>query len=123
MDGRLKATAEASTESTQQNAAMVEETSAAARNLMNEVKSLADQAGRFRFHGAEGASLAERPAFPAPAAAPARKEPASLRPVAAKAPTLPRAAKEGAYRSPVKPLPAADLGALLRGSDEDWKDF
>jgi methyl-accepting chemotaxis protein len=34
--------------STQQNAAMVEETSAAARNLAGEVTQLADQASRFR---------------------------------------------------------------------------
>ncbi len=34
--------------STQQNAAMVEQTSAAARNLAGEVGSLADQAARFR---------------------------------------------------------------------------
>ncbi len=35
-------------QSTQQNAAMVEETSAASRNLAEEVGNLADQAGRFR---------------------------------------------------------------------------
>jgi methyl-accepting chemotaxis protein len=35
-------------QSTQQNAAMVEETSAAARNLASEVGNLADQAGRFK---------------------------------------------------------------------------
>jgi len=34
-------------QSTQQNAAMVEETSAAARNLTSEVASLAEQAARF----------------------------------------------------------------------------
>ena len=37
--------------STQQNAAMVEETSAAARNLTGEVGMLAEQAGRFRVSG------------------------------------------------------------------------
>jgi methyl-accepting chemotaxis protein len=35
-------------QSTQQNAAMVEETSAASRNLAEEVGNLAEQAGRFR---------------------------------------------------------------------------
>jgi len=41
-------------QSTQQNAAMVEETSAASRNLAEEVGNLADQAGRFRTGGAAG---------------------------------------------------------------------
>ncbi|WP_010544858.1 methyl-accepting chemotaxis protein [Sphingomonas elodea] len=53
--------------STQQNAAMVEETSAAARNLMAEVADLADRADRFRTQQGN-----ERPAHPArraPAAA------------------------------------------------------
>jgi methyl-accepting chemotaxis protein len=35
-------------QSTQQNAAMVEQTSAAARNLAGEVSGLAEQAARFR---------------------------------------------------------------------------
>jgi methyl-accepting chemotaxis protein len=39
-------------QATQQNAAMVEQTSAAARNLSSEVDMLADQAGRFRIGGA-----------------------------------------------------------------------
>ncbi len=39
-------------QSTQQNAAMVEETSAAARNLTVEVATLAEQAGRFQVTGA-----------------------------------------------------------------------
>jgi methyl-accepting chemotaxis protein len=39
---------------TQQNAAMVEETSAAARNLSAEVSRLADQAGRFTIAGSAG---------------------------------------------------------------------
>jgi methyl-accepting chemotaxis protein len=39
-------------QSTQQNAAMVEETSAAARNLTGEVAALAEQASRFTVSGA-----------------------------------------------------------------------
>ncbi|MDQ0250822.1 methyl-accepting chemotaxis protein [Sphingomonas kyeonggiensis] len=43
-------------QSTQQNAAMVEETSAASRNLAEEVGNLADQAGKFRTEGGRGAA-------------------------------------------------------------------
>ncbi|WP_241213499.1 methyl-accepting chemotaxis protein [Sphingomonas sp. ABOLE] len=52
---------------TQQNAAMVEETSAAARNLSNETRLLSDQASRFRVAGDGGASLQGRFATPAEA--------------------------------------------------------
>ena len=45
---RLNDTIRTMDQSTQQNAAMVEETSAAARNLMGEVSDLAERAGRFR---------------------------------------------------------------------------
>jgi methyl-accepting chemotaxis protein len=54
--------------STQQNAAMVEETSAAARNLAGEVGSLADQAARFRVkQGGGRADYATAAAYAAPA--------------------------------------------------------
>lgn len=90
-------------QATQQNAAMVEETSAAARNLMNEVAALADKAGQFRTD--------LRPA--SAAAAPAKR--------AAPAPAK-RPAPEKAYSSPVKPLPAAAVAALTRSND-DWNEF
>lgn len=93
-------------QSTQQNAAMVEETSAAARNLLTEVTGLAEQSGRFRCHGqAQGGA---KPTSAAP-----------------QAPAVPKRGKEGLYQSPVKPLPAAAIGALVRSdrSDDDWKEF
>jgi methyl-accepting chemotaxis protein len=43
--------------STQQNAAMVEETSAATRNLRVEIEGLSEQAGRFRVHAAPSAAM------------------------------------------------------------------
>ncbi len=55
---------------TQQNAAMVEETSAAARNLSNETRLLSDQASRFRVSGGGGGSLQGRFATPAAEARP-----------------------------------------------------
>lgn len=60
-------------QATQQNAAMVEETSAAARNLSSEVTALADRASMF--------SIGNRPAL-----APARNTPVSFTPAAASAP-------------------------------------
>ncbi len=66
---------------TQQNAAMVEQTSAAARNLMNEVSALAEETARFRFDAVRAAP--RRAALPveAPSArnAPARENPAGRR--------------------------------------------
>ena len=67
-------------QSTQQNAAMVEQTSAAARNLSGEVAALAEQAAKFETGGAAG-------------------KPKSFKPIAPKS--------GSGYVSPVKPLPVA----------------
>ena len=87
-------------QATQQNAAMVEETSAAARNLMTEVNALADQAGQFtvdrrsRQAGKTAGSVGR---------------------------------KRGGYDSPIKPLPRAAVAALTRPSvgtsANDWNEF
>ena len=82
-------------QSTQQNAAMVEETSAAARNLASEVGSLADQAGRFKTAPSGGRSVQVRkPNYVTPAA----------------------------YTSLIRPLPAAAFPAMVR-TDDDWTSF
>lgn len=60
-------------QATQQNAAMVEETSAAARNLSSEVTALADRASMFNIGNVSG----HAPAYPA-----ARSSPVSFSPVA-----------------------------------------
>ncbi|MFV0625381.1 cache domain-containing protein [Sphingomonas sp. ac-8] len=65
----ISSTIGAMDQSTQKNAAMVEETSAAARNLAVEVGSLADQAGRFVVDGG-GARAARR--LPASLTVPAK---------------------------------------------------
>jgi len=75
-------------QSTQQNAAMVEQTSAAARNLSTEVGSLADQAARF---------------------VTARRGPA--RPVA-------RQMTPARFAGPVRNLPAAAVTALVRADGD-----
>ncbi|WP_245653508.1 methyl-accepting chemotaxis protein [Sphingomonas pituitosa] len=70
---RLSETIRVMDHSTQQNAAMVEQTSAAARNLMAEINQLVEQAGRFRIDGDTGASAPRAPrasyALPMPATA------------------------------------------------------
>jgi methyl-accepting chemotaxis protein len=83
-------------QATQQNAAMVEETSAAARNLNTEVSALSEQAGRFTV-----GTNSVRPA---------------LRPAARVAKAMEKAV---AYVSPVKALPLAAAGA----GGEDWASF
>jgi methyl-accepting chemotaxis protein len=80
-------------QSTQQNAAMVEQTSAAARNLTGEVSMLAEQAAKFNI----GAAAA----------------PQTFQPVAAA-----RKPATTGYKSPVKPLPAS----IAAGGD-DWASF
>lgn len=105
--------------STQQNAAMVEEGTAAARGLVNQSDLLASVVGRFRL-GAVGmaAPAAARAPWTPPVAASPR--PASPRPVSPR-PISPR---------PVNPRPASPSPAR-RGSlalvqdpqDEDWSEF
>ncbi|MDG2533988.1 methyl-accepting chemotaxis protein [Sphingomonas sp. HITSZ_GF] len=82
-------------QATQQNAAMVEETSAAARNLNTEVSALSEQASRFTVGNA-----AVRPA---------------TRPVARAAKAV--AEKAAAYVSPVKAL------AMAGARGEEWASF
>ncbi len=86
-------------QATQQNAAMVEETSAASRNLSSEVQLLSEQASAFNI----GASQAppRRPAKPAASSIRAKVAPG--------------------YVSPVKPLPAAAVAALT--PSDDWATF
>lgn len=87
---------------TQQNAAMVEQTSAAARNLTEEVRTMADKAARFRTGEGEPRAKAARAVPPAPA------------------PPAPAAAK---LAEPAKPLPPAAVAALRAPVDGDWAEF
>jgi methyl-accepting chemotaxis protein len=92
-------------QATQQNAAMVEQTSAAARNLNAEVTALSDQAGRFTV----GAATVRPALRPTPT------------PAAASRPARPASHKTGDYVSPVKALPAA--AAVHASGDADWTSF
>jgi methyl-accepting chemotaxis protein len=85
-------------QSTQQNAAMVQETSAAARNLNGEVNALTERAAQFRVDGIRTAPRAQRPAGAA---------------------TL-----DQRLAAPTRPLPAAAVPALVRSEgNEDWNEF
>jgi methyl-accepting chemotaxis protein len=81
-------------QSTQQNAAMVEETSAAARNLTSEVAALSEQASKFNVGGA-------------------------TRPVAIRANAPAKPAKATGYVSPVRALPVTALAS----TGDDWASF
>jgi methyl-accepting chemotaxis protein len=94
-------------QSTQQNAAMVEQTSAAARNLTAEVTALADQAAMFKTEEAHvRRTPPQRVAPPQPAQRQAANKPAS------------------GYRSPIKALPAAVARtANASAGHDDWNAF
>ena len=91
-------------QSTQQNAAMVEETSAAARNLMSEVGSLSERASAFQTGAGSG------------------KHKVSLSAPVTKARSLPASGgvSAKAYVSPVAALPADGEG---QGDADNWNDF
>jgi methyl-accepting chemotaxis protein len=113
-------------ESTQQNAAMVEQTSAAARSLNSEVQVLGERADSFRTaaNAAPASFAAARPAAPV-AKAPAKPRAVAPAPAPAPAKAPPKAANQASdrvYKSPVKPLPAAAVNALVRRND-DWDEF
>ena len=104
-------------ESTQQNAAMVEQTSAAARSLNSEVRVLGERADSFRTVGGGAPAAPIRVAKTAPKTV--------AKPVAAAPKIELKAAQqpsERVYKSPVKPLPAAAIASLVRRND-DWDEF
>ncbi|MBY5840818.1 HAMP domain-containing protein [Rhizobium leguminosarum] len=110
---------------TQQNAAMVEESTAASHNLATEAAALNNLLGQFRLTGTGGFS-ASAPIAPAHTAAPR----AAARPAARAAPV--RVAREGTARpaaSPARALGQKIANAFGAGSsaspsqDPDWTEF
>ena len=97
-------------QATQQNAAMVEETSAAARNLLNEVSSLSEQAGQFNTGSQPVSRAAASPPKVTARAVTSRTMPAGL----------PERKRETAYVSPVTALPSS---STMGNSSHDWQDF
>ncbi len=101
---------------TQQNAAMVEEATAASHNLTTETKSLAQTLSQFQVGRKPEAKPGERkPAAPPPKAA---SKPPALRSVQSKAPAA------DARPSPALPAKPAPKPALqVTSSDQGWEDF
>lgn len=121
-------------QATQQNAAMVEQTSAAARNLIEEVGSLAERADAFKIGNARAKpakvagtprDVSKRAPAPAPAlvAAAAAAAPPSAVSLPARPVVRPRAKSSNAtYVSPVKALSHV-AGGGGAAEEQDWKDF
>jgi methyl-accepting chemotaxis protein len=93
---------------TQQNAALVEEASAAAQALTEQASNLTQLISRYRV--GEGAADAVHAGAPASAAAPA---------VERRAPTRPMTGKKRPTTAPAAPARAANGAAVA----EEWKDF
>ena len=109
---------------TQQNAALVEESTAAAASMRDQAQRLAEVVSVFNVGAvAVRAPVAPRPA-PAPAAprpAPAARTALGNKPAAAKPPS---AARLGASPSPAPATTApAPRAATAKGSEEDWESF
>ena len=107
---------------TQQNAALVEQSAAAAESLKDQAVRLAQVVGTFRIDGSNAPAAAPAPApAPAPArpVAATRPGPANSRAPAAKAPTS-AAAKPAPSPAPApSPRPAAAVAA----ADDEWETF
>ena len=102
---------------TQQNAALVEESTAAAASMRDQAQRLAEVVSVFNV-GATSA-LSAAPA-PRPAAAPApRFAPAPAKPAVAARPKPAPAAKLAHSAKPEAPAPAP----AAKGSDDDWESF
>ncbi|OWY27968.1 methyl-accepting chemotaxis protein [Herbaspirillum robiniae] len=102
-------------ETTQQNAALVEEAAAAAQSLQEQASRLSTAVSVFRLHGMHAAAAAS-------VASPVSAAPAA-KPVAAPKASAPRAAAAARSASPKLAAPASASPKLAAGSDEDWEQF
>ena len=113
---------------TQQNAALVEQSAAAAQSLRDQATRLAQVVGTFRLNS-QSAAVQTAPSFSAPPRSePARRVAPSLaRPVTAapaKAAALPKPAPAAAKATaPVAPPAPAAKAATTSGSEGDWESF
>ena len=108
---------------TQQNAALVEEATAAAESLQEQANQLSALVAVFTLHKvATNAAMSSAPAAPrrATAAAPAAAQPAAR----AKASAAPRAALPSpAPRQPAAPARKRDKVAAMAGAEGGWEEF
>ncbi len=105
---------------TQQNAALVEESAAAAQSLREQAEHLAQVVSVFKVNGAAYGGVA-------PPMRAAHKPAAPARPAAAAQSTAPRISQAGSKpatkaAAPAKAAPAR-TPALAQGGDEDWESF
>jgi methyl-accepting chemotaxis protein-1 (serine sensor receptor) len=102
---------------TQQNAALVEESTAAAASMRDQAQRLAEVVSVFNVGATSARSAAPAPR---PAAAPApRFAPAPAKPAVAARPKPAPAAKLAHSAKPAAPAPAP----AAKGSDDDWESF
>ena len=102
---------------TQQNAALVEESTAAAASMRDQAQRLAEVVSVFNVGATSARSAAPAPR---PAAAPApRFAPAPAKPAVAARPKPTPAAKLAHSAKPAAPAPAP----AAKGSDDDWESF
>ena len=104
---------------TQQNAALVEESTAAAQSLREQAEQLAQAVSQFKVSGAAADAMAA-PRRHAPAPTPAS---APAKPVAAPAPSAPRLAAARAPASAGKLATAAPARPAARAQEDDWGSF
>ena len=109
-------------QATQQNAALVEESAAAASNLQSQAQKLVQAVAVFKLSAFEQAPPQEAAAPTASAVAPA---PASgmLRAAPSRAPAARPAAKGSARSLPAASAPAAAPAAATAGANDDWESF
>ncbi len=111
---------------TQQNAALVEESAAAADSLRAQAGRLVDAVSQFRLHHDQGLPAPAPMAAPRAAAAPAAASalPAA-RPAPARVPAAPRAPAMAARRPAPAPAkaPAPSLALAGSSSEDDWTSF
>ncbi len=111
---------------TQQNAALVEESAAAADSLRAQAGRLVDAVSQFRLHHDQGLPAPAPMAAPRAAAAPAAASalPAA-RPAPARVPAAPRAPAVAARRPAPAPAkaPAPSLALAGSSSEDDWTSF
>ena len=114
---------------TQQNAALVEESAAAAASLRDQAQRLSEVVSVFNVgHTPASPAPASRPAAaPRPAAAlaatPAAARAAAPSPRAAAAKAAAAAPKLQAPKQAATPAPAAPAAKATKGSDDDWESF
>ncbi len=103
-------------EMTQQNAALVEQATAASQSMADQARDLTSMMERYRINDTNVSVASERSAA-APAARPERR--AASRPFVAKPGVVKR---EAAAAAPAE-APAARRKAVANGNDADWREF